>query len=146
MWDKPNIVITQAETKNASFALPVTPDKATIDDVINTSNAFWKSMHPDFQKIYELGSTLSKVDDTTDSALLESMFKSIIIFYKQHISQSDLTIEQKEEENKKIQVIESQIDLLIQTFRILKKPVDINSLSAYILGYNVNLLKRNKNN
>jgi hypothetical protein len=120
--------------------------KATIDDIINSINNFWKDMHPDYQKVFESGKNLSKLDYTDDASIIESFLKSINMFYKGEVLKSSLSPEQKEEEIKKLSLLDAQAEQFSGVLKILKKPVDKNLLSAYILGYNVNVYQRNKNN
>ena len=76
MWDKiPDIASSNIAT-GESFK------RVTIDDVINTNDNFWKSMHPDYQRIYELGKTLTKLDDENASSIVYCILKSIVQYHK----------------------------------------------------------------
>jgi hypothetical protein len=137
---------TSIDTVSGDRFLDNSIKRATIDDVINTTNSFWKTMHPDYQQIYEMGKVLSKFDDSSDANLILSMLQSVITFYRNNVNRSALSAEQKEEEIKKINLLELQAEQFASVLRILKKPVEKNQLSVYILGYNAHILERNKNN
>jgi len=147
MWNNPVKIINSPDTQIATSLSPIkSGEPVTIDTVIEINNSFWKTMHPDFQKVYDAGQKLSKLDDSSDAAVIKSFIQTINVFYKNQILQSTLTLEQKEEEIKKINLLEVQADLIEQTIKTLKNPVDKSIIFAYILGYNVNLYKRNKDN
>jgi hypothetical protein len=145
-WDQSNKVIETSITNPSSNIATVKSSPTTIEDVIATSNNFWKTMHSDYQQIYESGKKFSKIEEESHATVVKSFIQSLILFYKNLIIQSNLTPELREEELKKINLLESQAEHISDILKILKIPVDKNSLYAYILGYNVNLYERNKNN
>ena len=145
MWDKPNTLIDLTPTQSATSINSVKISAATIDDVISTSNSFWKTMHADYQAIYESGVKFSKLEDENHAVVVKSFLQSLIIFYKNAVIKSNLNNEQREEELRKINLLESQAEHIADILKLLKIPVDKSSLFAYILGYNVNLYERSKN-
>lgn len=144
MWDKPNQLLELPDNQSTSISPVKSTEPVTIETIISNNNDFWKTMHPSYQKIYEMGRDFSKIDNTTHITLLQSQLQSITSFYRNQIIQSKLSNDLREEEFKKLKLFESQIEHMVDIFKLFKLPFETESLVAFLLGYNLNLYKLNK--
>jgi hypothetical protein len=146
MWQQlPKSLFEQPVTQQASAINPIkVTGNNTIEDIIGVTDSFWKSNHPNYQKIYEVGSNLSKCDLTTDSTVLSSVLQSITEFYKIQIRASELSVEEKSEELKKVDLLLNNTNQIAEIIKIFKFKLDKDALLAYILGISNNIYKQNQ--
>lgn len=146
MWDKPNIVLDLPVTPPTSISPIASQTPVTITDITNTIDSFWKTMHPSYQKLYESGYKFSKVDDESHAAIVKSTIESFTLFYKNQVIQSNMTADQREDELKKIKLLENVSEQIFEILKLLKINIDKNALFAYMVGYNSHLYNTNKGN
>jgi hypothetical protein len=147
MWQKiPQNLIDKPVTQQASDINPIkVTGNNSIEDVIGVTDSFWKSNHPTYQKIYEIGLNFSKCDLATDSTIILSYFQSVIDFYKMQVRSSELSIEEKAEELKKVDLLLNNVNQISDIVKMFKFKLDKDALLAYILGFSNNIYKQNKN-